>query len=163
LNLNIQTNFEKFQIWKCFKNFILIYPNLTSVQKYFKPLIFESKILFKIQKKEFLLQPPWLSAHFVARPIFVSPSLPPKPALSARPSGPVRRLPPPASIGSHLWLPSAPPPLRSWRRAMRHWLPPSSTREEPNRSAVMPPSLPKLNQRRPVSSSPFNSFETDEE
>jgi hypothetical protein len=31
---------------------ILIYPNLTSVQKYFKPLIFESKILFKIQKKE---------------------------------------------------------------------------------------------------------------
>jgi hypothetical protein len=52
---------------------------LTSVQKYFNPLIFESKILFKIQKKkEFMLQPPWLSAYF--------------------------RL----SIGSHLQLPSAP-------------------------------------------------------
>jgi hypothetical protein len=37
-----------------------------------------------------MLQPPWLSAHFIARPIFVSPSLPPKPARSARPFGPVR-------------------------------------------------------------------------
>jgi hypothetical protein len=53
--MNIQTNFEKFQIWKCFKK---IYSNLSqfdfssnSVQKYFKPLIFESKILFKIKKK----------------------------------------------------------------------------------------------------------------
>jgi hypothetical protein len=54
-------------------------------------LIFEFKILFKIQKKkEFMLQPSWLSAHFIVRPIFVSPSLPPKPACSARPFGPVR-------------------------------------------------------------------------
>jgi hypothetical protein len=37
-----------------------------------------------------MLQPPWLSAHFIARPIFVSPSLPPKLACSARPFGPVR-------------------------------------------------------------------------
>jgi hypothetical protein len=49
-----------------------------------------------------MLQPPWLSAHFVARPIFVSPSLPPKPARSARPFGPVRptRVSSPTS-GSH--------------------------------------------------------------
>jgi hypothetical protein len=38
LNLNIQTNFEKFQISKCFKKFILIYPNLTSVQIQFKSI-----------------------------------------------------------------------------------------------------------------------------
>jgi hypothetical protein len=77
------------------------------VQKYFKPLIFESKILFKI-KKEFMLQPPWLSAHFIARLIFVSPSLPPKLARSTWPFGPVHRLPPPASIGTAA-PPAAPP------------------------------------------------------
>jgi hypothetical protein len=43
-----------------------------------------------------MLQPPWLSAHFVARPIFVSPSLPLKPARSARPFGPVQ----PARVSS---------------------------------------------------------------
>jgi hypothetical protein len=36
-----------------------------------------------------MLQPPWLSAHFIARPNFVSPSLPPKPARSTQPFGPV--------------------------------------------------------------------------
>jgi hypothetical protein len=65
---------------------------LTSVQKYFKPLIFESKILFKIQKKkEFMLHPNWFSAHFVTRPIFVSPSAP---------TSGFHRLPPSASIGT---------------------------------------------------------------
>jgi hypothetical protein len=99
---------------------------LTSVQKYFKPLIFESKILFKIQKRRvyaaasLAFGPFCHSAHF--------------------------RL----SIGSHLQLPSAPPPLRSCRRAMRCRLLPSSSREEPHRSAIMPPSLPPLNRRRPV-------------
>jgi hypothetical protein len=148
-----------------------IYSNLSqfdfssnSVQKYFNPLIFESKILFKIQKKkEFMLQPPWLLTHFVARPIFISPSLPPKPARSAWPFGQVRRLPRPAFIGSHVRLPSAPPPLRPRCRVVRHRLLPSSACEEPNRSAVMPPSLPPLNRRRPVSSSPFTSFKTDKE
>jgi hypothetical protein len=80
-----------------------------------------------------MLQPPWLSANL--------------------------RLP----IGSHLRLPSAPPPLRPRRRAVRYRLPSSSTCEEPNQSAVMLSSLPPLNRRRPVSSFPFNSFETDEE
>jgi hypothetical protein len=72
---------------------ILIYPNLTSVQKYFKPLIFESKILFKIQKKkkEFMLHPPWLLAHLVTRPIFVFPSAP---------TSGFHWLPPLASIGT---------------------------------------------------------------
>jgi hypothetical protein len=37
-----------------------------------------------------MLQLHWLSTHFVARTIFVSPSLPPKPASSTRPFGPVR-------------------------------------------------------------------------
>jgi hypothetical protein len=79
---------------------ILIYPNLTSVQKYIKPLSFKSKILFKIQKKkEFMLQPPWLSTHFVTRPIFVSPS---------SPTSIFHRLPPPASIGTTA-PPAAPP------------------------------------------------------
>jgi hypothetical protein len=64
------------------------------------------------------------------------------------------------SIGSHLRLPSATLPLRPRRRAVRYQLPPSSAREEPNRSIVMPPSLPPLNRRGLVSSSPFNSFET---
>jgi hypothetical protein len=80
-----------------------------------------------------MLQPPWLSAHF--------------------------RL----SIGSHLRLPLAPPPLQLRHRAVHCRLPPSSVREEPNRSAVMPPSLPPLNRHCPISSSTFNSFETDEE
>jgi hypothetical protein len=39
---------------------------------------------------------------------------------------------PPASIGSHLWLPSAPLPFRPCRRAVRYQLLPSSTREVPN-------------------------------
>jgi hypothetical protein len=58
-----------------------------------------------------MLQPPWLSAHFVAWPIFVSPSLPLKLARSARPFGPVRRLPPLASIGTA--APPAAPPCRA--------------------------------------------------
>jgi hypothetical protein len=85
---------------------------LTSVQKYFKPLIFESKIMFKIQKKEkeFMLQPPWLSAHF---------------RLSFTPTetGPLRSAFQPGmthqGVVSHLWLPSAPPPLQPHRRAVR--------------------------------------------
>jgi hypothetical protein len=102
---------------------------LTSVQKYFKSLIFESKILFKIQKEEeervyaaasLAFDPFRHSAHFHL------------------------------SIGSHLWRPSAPPPLWLRRRAVRCRLPRSSVREEPNRSAIMPPSLPPLNRRRPV-------------
>jgi hypothetical protein len=36
-----------------------------------------------------MLQPPWLSAHFVPRPMFVFPSLPPKPARSAQSLSPV--------------------------------------------------------------------------
>jgi hypothetical protein len=142
-----------------FKKIILIYPNLTSLQIQFKSISNLSFLNLKscLQlKKEFMLQPPWLSAHFVAQTIFVSPSLPPKPARSARPFGP-------ASIGSHLRLPSAPPPLWSHCRAVRRQLSPSSAHEEPNQNAIMPPSLPPQNRRRPISSSPFNSFETDEE
>jgi hypothetical protein len=37
-----------------------------------------------------MLQPPWLLAHFIARPIFISPSLPPKSARSARSFDPVQ-------------------------------------------------------------------------
>jgi hypothetical protein len=57
LNLNIQTNFEKFQIWKCFKKFILIYPKLTSVHIQFKSisilwfLNLKSGLKFKTKKE----------------------------------------------------------------------------------------------------------------
>jgi hypothetical protein len=49
-----------------------------------------------------MLHPPWLSAHFVAGSIFVSPSLPPKPARSTWPFVPIRptRVSSPTS-GSH--------------------------------------------------------------
>jgi hypothetical protein len=97
-----------------------------------------------------MLQPPWLSTHFVARPIFVPPSLPPKPAHSARPFGPVR---PHQGIISHLRLPFTPLPLRPCHRAVRRRLPPSFVREGPNQSAIMPLSPPPLKRRHPVSSS----------
>jgi hypothetical protein len=107
-----------------------------------------------------MLQAPCLSAHFVARSIFISPSLPPKPARSTRPFGPVRptrALAPTSGFQRHRR------PLRPRRRVVHRRLPPSSACEEPNQSVVMPPSLPSLNRRRPISSSPFNSFDTDEE
>jgi hypothetical protein len=137
---------------------------LTSVQKYFKPLIFESKILFKIQKIERVYAAASLpfgpfrrSAHF--RLSFTPTETGPLhstfwPDTSAPKSG-FHRLPPPASIG-----PTAPPVAL---RVVHRRLPPSSAREEPNQSAIMLPSIPPLNWRHPVSSSPFNSFETDEE
>jgi hypothetical protein len=113
---------------------------LTSVQKYFKPLIFESKFLFNIKKS--------LCCSLLGfRPIFVSPSLPPKPARSARPLGPVHQLPPQASIGT-----AAPPAVPLCRA------PPTAAllrKQRANHCAVMPPSLPPLNQCCPVSSSPL--------
>jgi hypothetical protein len=132
-------------LWKIYSNLSQFDFSSNLVQKYFKPLIFESKILFKIQKKkEFMLQPPQLSAHFVARPIFVSPALPPKPARTARPFGPVHRLPPPASIGTS--TPSAAPPYLA-----------------PPTVALLRERTAKPMRRHAVSSSPFNSFETNKE
>jgi hypothetical protein len=97
-----------------------------------------------------MLQPPWLSAHFVVWPIFVSPSLPPEPARSARPFGPVR---PTRASSPTFGSPWHRRPSGVRRRAVRRRLSPSSAREEPNQSAVMPPSLPPLKRCRPVYSS----------
>jgi hypothetical protein len=99
---------------------------LTSIQKYFKPLIFESKILFKIEKERAYAATPLAfdpfhrSAHF---------------RLSFAPTetGPLRSAIRPVmahqGIISHLWLPSAPLPLRPRCRTVRCRLPLSSARE----------------------------------
>jgi hypothetical protein len=116
LNLNIQTNFEKFQISKCFKKFILIYPNLTSVQIQFKSIsnlrFLNLKSCLKFKKKErvyatasLAFSPFRRSAHFHLS------FTPTETARSARPSGPVQRLPPPASISTA--APLAMPPCRA--------------------------------------------------
>jgi hypothetical protein len=91
-----------------------------------------------------MLQPPQLSAHFVARPIFVSPALPPKPLRTARPFGPVHRLPPPASISTS--TPSAAQPYLA-----------------PPTAALLHERTAKPMRHHAVSSSPFNSFETNKE
>jgi hypothetical protein len=100
---------------------------LTSVQKYFKPLIFESKILFKIQKKESVYAAASLAfgqfrclAHFRLSFTPTETSL----LRSAFWPGTAHQ-----GIDSHLRLPLASPPLWPRRHVVRHQLPPSSTRK----------------------------------
>jgi hypothetical protein len=101
--------------------------NSNSVQKYLKPLIFEFKILFKIQKKERV----YVAASLAFGPFHRSAHF----RLSFTPTetGPLRSAfrPDMAHQGviSHLRLSSAPPPLRLSRRAVRHLLPLSSVCE----------------------------------
>jgi hypothetical protein len=118
---------------------------LTSVQKCFNPVIFESKILFKIKKKEFMLQPPWLSAHFVTQSIFAFPSAPTSGFhRHHRPSGRAAVLctadcRPPPCVKSQTESPSCRLHFPHWIGVVPSPLPPL-TPSKPTRSKTPPPS-----------------------
>jgi hypothetical protein len=154
LNLNIQTNFWKFQIWKVFKNlfkFILVFPSSNSVQKYFEPLNFEPINLEKIWKDFFWsLSRSRPNSTCQPRPFFLGNSHSwPKPLrFSAQPAHDRGHLQPCDSSRRHS---SRPSPRRT---------PPSIAlplRVEDNAPflspiKMSPPSFSPSRQRRPISS-----------
>jgi hypothetical protein len=126
-----------------FENALKFYSNLSqfdfssdSVQKYFKPLILNLKSCLEFKKIERVY------------------------AAASLAFGPFRR-----SAHFHLSftpIETSPLHLAFWPGTSA----PTSDLHRHRRSsgrAAVPPSLPPLNQRRPVSFSPFNSFETDKE